>query len=319
MASTVGNAAPGKTIAIAVVGIGKIARDQHLPTIASNDRFRFAATVSLSGADEGVPTFKTIPEMVAACPDVSAVAVCTPPRGRLALIREALAHGLDVLVEKPPAATLSEAEAIAAAASGSGRVLYATWHSRAAPGVEPAREWVSGRKIDKVAVAWKEDVRVWHPGQEWIWEPGIGVFDPGINALSILTRVLPAPLLLDEATLGFPENKAAPIEAALKLTDAAGVPVEVDFNFDQRGPQTWEIAIISGADTLRLTHGGGNLELNGAEQPLSSEGEYPRLYARFAELVDARQSEVDLSPFRLVADAFLLGRRNTLGAFDWNS
>ena len=32
----------------------------------------------------------------------------------------------------------------------------------------------------------------WHPGQEWIWQAGgFGVFDPGINALSIVTRILP--------------------------------------------------------------------------------------------------------------------------------
>ena len=46
--------------------------------------------------------------------------------------------------------------------------------------------WSSGRII------WKEDVHHWHPGQRWIWEPGgFGVFDPGINALSVLTEILP--------------------------------------------------------------------------------------------------------------------------------
>jgi D-galactose 1-dehydrogenase len=44
-----------------------------------------------------------------------------------------------------------------------------------------------------VNVIWREDVRVWHPGQDWIWQPGgLGVFDPGINALSIITHILPA-------------------------------------------------------------------------------------------------------------------------------
>jgi hypothetical protein len=44
-----------------------------------------------------------------------------------------------------------------------------------------------------VEIVWHEDVRKWHPGQQWIWEPGgFGVFDPGINALSIATRIFPA-------------------------------------------------------------------------------------------------------------------------------
>ena len=44
--------------AIAIIGVGKIARDQHLPVIAKNPRFRLAGVVSHSGAQvAGVPTF----------------------------------------------------------------------------------------------------------------------------------------------------------------------------------------------------------------------------------------------------------------------
>jgi D-galactose 1-dehydrogenase len=39
------------------------------------------------------------------------------------------------------------------------------------------------------------------------------------------------------------------------------------------------------------------------------EAEYDGIYARFAELLDAGTSEVDVSPLRHVADAFMLGRR----------
>ena len=44
-----------------------------------------------------------------------------------------------------------------------------------------------------------------------------------------------------------------------------------------------------------------------AEEGLA--GEYPRLYARFGELVAAGKSEVDWRPFQLVADSFLIGER----------
>jgi D-galactose 1-dehydrogenase len=37
--------------------------------------------------------------------------------------------------------------------------------------------------------------------------------------------------------------------------------------------------------------------------------EYPGLYAQFAQLVRAREIDVDLAPLQLVADAFLCGRR----------
>jgi D-galactose 1-dehydrogenase/L-arabinose 1- dehydrogenase len=56
----------------------------------------------------------------------------------------------------------------------------------------------------RVQLIWREDVRVWHPGQDWLLAAGgFGVFDPAINALSILTRVLPE-RLAQSAELGIP-------------------------------------------------------------------------------------------------------------------
>lgn len=303
---------------IAIVGVGKIARDQHIPAIRNSGAFRLGATVSRHGSVEGVPAFTSIEEMARTVPEVRAVAICTPPQGRLALVRSAAAAGLDILLEKPPAATFSEADAIVAAAAEAGRVLYTTWHSRMAAAVEPARAWLAGRVIESVRVAWKEDVRVWHPGQEWIWEPGVGVFDPGINALSILTHILPQKLAVTSAELHFPENREAPIAAGLALALEDGTPVSVAFDFDQRGEQTWEIEVRAGGDVLLLTAGASKMALNGVDQPLDDRGEYPGLYDEFARLLAARRSDVDLSPFRLVGDAYLIGRRRTAPPFHWN-
>ena len=41
---------------IAIIGVGKIAQDQHLPVIAKNPRFELAALVSQRGVSQpGVP------------------------------------------------------------------------------------------------------------------------------------------------------------------------------------------------------------------------------------------------------------------------
>jgi D-galactose 1-dehydrogenase len=301
---------------IALIGIGKIARDQHIPHIAASDAFDLVAAVTQHDPPEGIPGFRTIAEMMAALPTVEAVSICTPPRGRLALIREAIDHGLDVMLEKPPAATLSEAEGFVSLAKASDRVLFTTWHSREAAAVDPACAWLVGKTIRRTVVTWKEDVRVWHPGQAWIWEPGIGVFDPGINALSVITRLLPGPLSLDAAELRFPVNKAAPIAADLRLTDGAGAPVAVAFDFDQRGPQHWDIVIETDRGTLHLSHGASRMAIDGVAVDVGEEAEYARLYRRFAGLLATRTSDVDLAPFRLVADAFLLGHRREVGPFE---
>lgn len=304
---------------IALVGIGKIARDAHIPTLAASDQFELAAAVTSHAPPEGVPGFRTIAEMAAAMPDVQAVSICTPPRGRLALVAEAFAEGLDVMIEKPPAATVSEAECFARAADRAGRVLYATWHSREAAAVAPAREWLESRTIRRVDVRWKEDVRVWHPGQEWIWEPGIGVFDPGINALSVLTAILPRPLRLDRAELRFPANRDAPIAASLGFSHGDNASVAVEFDFDQKGPQSWDIDIETNGGRMSLSRGASRMAIDGVDVDVGEEPEYHRLYRRFAELLAARQSDVDLTPFHHVADAFLIGRRTVVAPFEWDS
>jgi D-galactose 1-dehydrogenase len=113
-----------------------------------------------------------------------------------------------------------------------------------------------------VKVIWREDVRVWHPGQDWIWEPGgLGVFDPGINALSIITHILPRPFFLTEATLEMPENRAAPIAADLHFRDTRGAPIHMDLDWRQTGPQSWDVLVETDAGTLKLAHGGAVLTL----------------------------------------------------------
>jgi D-galactose 1-dehydrogenase len=304
-------------IRIALAGIGKIARDQHVPTIAASDRFELVAAVTGHKPPPGVPAWRSIGEMMAADPGVQAIAICTPPIGRSALIAEAFEHGLDVLIEKPPAATIVEASEFLPMARSAGRVLYATWHSREAAGVEPARRWIEGRTIERVDCVWKEDVRVWHPGQDWIWAPGIGVFDPGINALSVLTRILPLPLELKSAELFYPENMAAPIAADLDYRHG-DAPVSVAFDFDQRGPQNWDIDVFADGRRLSLSLGASKLAMDGKSVDVGDETEYARLYRRFAALIDSRECDVDLTPFHHVADAFLLGRHEVVAPFDEN-
>lgn len=303
-------------IRIGVVGMGKIARDQHLPAIAGNNAFGLAATVSPHdpGA-EGVAHHKSLEALLAEGPAVDAVALCTPPQVRYDLATQALARGVHVFLEKPPGATLAEVAALDDQARKVGVTLFAAWHSRFAAGVAPARAWLAERRIDSVQIVWREDVRVWHPGQAWIWEPGgLGVFDPGINALSIATHILPRPFFLKAATLTIPANRAAPIAADIEFRDTAGAPILMDLDWRQTGPQSWDIIVETDAGTLKLSNGGAVLSLpTGTDH--SEDREYPGLYARFATLIRGGRSDVDTAPLRLVADAFLRGRRETSDAF----
>lgn len=205
-----------------------------------------------------------------------------------------------------------------ACAKRKGVTLFAKWHSREAPAVDRARQWLQERTVTAVRVHWHEDVRIWHPGQEWIWQAGgFGVFDPGVNALSILTRILPGSLVLTAATLSFPRHRDTPIEAQLTLTHDHCASVEVSLNFRHVGHQRWDIEVETTDGAILLQEGGAKLEMLGAATPVPESTEYPRLYQRFAALIQDRQSEVDLTPLHLVADAFLCGRRTEVEPFSF--
>jgi len=297
------------TIKIAIVGMGKIARDQHVPSLLASNAFELVAVASPHGKLDGVPNFADMDSLLQAIPDVSAVALCTTPQVRYDLARSALQRGKHVLLEKPPGMTVGEVLALIDVARRQGVSLFASWHSRHAPAVEPARAWLSGRRIRSVTITWKEDVRVWHPGQRWIWEAGgLGVFDPGINALSILTHLVSDRLVLKDAELSFPRNCATPIAACLELREPNGAKIRVDLDFLQTGPQTWDIDIDTDTGRLTLSLGGKVMALNGRQVEIASSAEYANLYAHFAGLVRARQIDADVAPLQLVADAYLSGR-----------
>lgn len=305
-----------KPIRLAVIGMGKIARDQHLPAIAASEAFVLAATASPDGGGvPGIPHAPSLAELLAADPAVDAVVLCTPPQSRYELAALALAHGLHVFLEKPPGATCSEVDILREQARACGLTLLASWHSRFAAGVEPARAWLADREIRHVSVVWHEDVRIWHPRQAWIWEAGgFGVLDPGINALSILTQVLPRPLRVTQATLSFPANRAAPIAASISFRDTAGAPVVMDLDWRKAGEAIWDITVESDAGLLKLQRGGAVLSQPSSTEQLDSR-EYPALYAHFAQLIRSARSDVDSTPLRLVADVFLRADREIVEAY----
>jgi D-galactose 1-dehydrogenase len=301
---------------IAIVGFGKIARDQHVGAIAATSGATLAAVASRNASLPDLPHFATIEELLEKGPSIDAVSLCTPPQVRRAQAAAALRAGKHVMLEKPPGTGVAELDPLIAMASDAKRTLFATWHSRYAPAVEPAREWLASRRIKSVHINWKEDVRVWHPGQAWIWEPGgLGVFDPGINALSILTRILPQPVFVTAAELAFPANCQAPIAADLKLTDINGLPITAAFDFRQTGPQSWDILVETDQGRMTLSGGGRRMAVDDKAIAEAPDQEYRELYQRFVKLAESGASDVDLAPLRLVADSFLLGRRTIVEPF----
>ena len=305
-----------KPIRIAIIGFGKIAADQHVPSITANERFELVATSSRSG--QGVePVYTDWRRLLREVEGLEAVAITTPPSVRHEIASACIEAGLHVLMEKPPTVTLSEVDDLTGLAKAKGVTLYGTWHSRHNPAVEAAAEELAGKRIAGMQIVWQEDVHKWHPGQRWIWEPGgFGVFDPGINAFSIVTKIFPGALFVQSADLSFPENAETPIAAEIDFaSEVAEGPLHASLDFRRTEDEAWTIDIrTTDGHAVKLTEGGSRLFVNGEERTVTGPGEYPGIYHEFVDLIDQRRSLVDVRPLRLVADCLLASRRNQVEA-----
>jgi D-galactose 1-dehydrogenase len=307
---------------IAIAGVGKIARDQHLPCIAKNRNFQLVAAVSRHATVDGVPNFESVAALAKSKVKVDCIALCTPPSVRLAMARECLDAGWHLLIEKPPTPTIGEMVAMIEHAKKKKRVLYATWHSRYNKAVDEAKRRLKGKRVTFMRVTWKEDVNKWHPGQQWIAEPGgFGVFDPGINALSVVTKILPEPIYVEAARIEVPENWSTPIgvDIRFKRGDGATADLSAVFDWRQRGEQTWDIDIRT-ADgmTMKLSKGGSVLDIDGKPIMEAKLEEYEMIYAKFARLLKAKKSDTDYSPLQLECDAFMLAKPVVVPRFEWD-
>jgi predicted dehydrogenase len=305
-----------KPIRIAIIGYGKIAADQHVPSIEGNGRFELVATSSRSGQGVG-DKFTDWRELIRTVEGLEAIAITTPPAPRYLIARECIEAGLHCLLEKPPTAGLSEIADLDCLAQARGVSLFTTWHAQHHATVEAAARALAGKRIASMAIHWHEDVHKWHPGQQWIWEPGgFGVFDPGINAFSIATRIFPGSLFVQSAGLSIPENAQTAIAADVTFySPEADGPLTASLDWRRTEGEEWTITVeAADGTTVRLEDGGARLILNGEVSTDNGIGEYPDIYRTFVDLIDKRRSLVDVAPLRLVADCLLVGGRRVVEA-----
>jgi D-galactose 1-dehydrogenase len=300
-------------VKIAIVGFGKIARDQHAPSITETDGLELVATVSRrGGAPEGIPPFPTLDALIASDLKVDAVALCTPPEGRSKMAMAAADHGWDILLEKPPGQSAAEVMALADYVHSAGRIVFTTWHSQYNAAVDAAAQRLADQDIRAMRIDWREDVRKWHPGQDWIWEAGgFGVFDPGINALSIATKIMPDPLVVEKARLTIAENHQSPIAVDLEF----GAQLSAHFDWRETGGECWRITVETAKETLVLDKGGSELWVNGEPILAQPSREYQSIYTHFSDLLRRRQSHVDIAPLQLVEEAQRIGAIHRIDAF----
>jgi predicted dehydrogenase len=137
-----------KPLRVAVVGAGAFGRN-HLRVYRELEQagapVKLAAVVdsneaarSAASAKYAIPGFASIDECLAAC-KLDAASLCVPTVHHAACARTLLASGVDLLIEKPIAASLAEADEIVSLARDLGRTVQVGHLERFNPAVRAVR------------------------------------------------------------------------------------------------------------------------------------------------------------------------------------
>jgi predicted dehydrogenase len=142
--------AGSQPLRVAVVGAGAFGRNhlrvyRELQQAGHDIRLvavvdRDAAVASEAAAKFDVPGFDSIEACLAAVSELNAASICVPTVHHASTAAPLLAAGVDLLIEKPLAASLADADSILALARSHGRIVQAGHLERFNPAVTAARQ-----------------------------------------------------------------------------------------------------------------------------------------------------------------------------------
>jgi predicted dehydrogenase len=299
---------------IGLVGCGEIAHQQHGPFLlgpANDTGLRLVATADpRQELSDGLRHYPDHQAMLAAEPTLAAISIASPTGTHAAVAKDVLRAGRHVLLEKPPATTLTELDALARLAAEQGRVLVTSFHARHNPTVARLRELLEGRQPPRhLNIQWRENFERWHAGQTWPWRPdGFGVFDPGINALSILCHVLPGlAFRVTEARFRMPAGAATPSFVQMHLAWEGGQG-SVTFEWRKDGEDVWDIALDSpgpeGKTEALLLRSVRRLLRDGeVVTSTTADEEYAGVYRAFRDALDSGESGVSRREMQIIEEA----------------
>ncbi|WP_246158352.1 Gfo/Idh/MocA family protein [Catellatospora sichuanensis] len=214
---------------------------RHLAEFAERGLVRLVAladTRPVMDPPEGVPVYTDHAALLAETkPEV--VIVCTPPHTHLALTRDALHAGADVLLEKPPVLDRAEHDALLAEQDATGRVVQVGFQSLASPALARLRAAVAAGELGTVRQVsvlgcWRRDDAYWSrspwSGRRTVnGRPSLdgALANPFAHAVMQALAVLDAPVIRVEVDW----LRVRPIEvedtATLRITLAGGAQVLV--------------------------------------------------------------------------------------------
>ena len=221
---------------IGIIGCGKIAQVRHIPELNANPDAQIIGyyNPTRSRAEEmaakyGGKVYETIDEMLADA-DIEAVVISLANVAHAEVSIKALESGKSVLCEKPMATTLTECEAMAAAAAKANKPLMIAQNQRLTKAHQMARQMIAEGRIGRV-VSFRTTFG--HGGPEtWSINPGKGTwfFDKQKAAMGAMADLGIHKTDLIQYLLGQNVVKVKAVLTTLDKTDAAGALIGVDDN-----------------------------------------------------------------------------------------
>ena len=288
------------TVRIGVIGCGAIARRSHLPALrAAGAQITVFASRSRSSAEaaqgecDGGGTIAEHWRAAVESDDVDAVTICTPNALHAEMTIAAARAGKHVLIEKPIACTVADADAMLTAAEDAGIILMPAQNLRFNAPCVAARDAVARGDIGQItavrAAFGHGGPKAWAPDATWFFDAelagGGALLDLGIH-MADLIRAVTADDVVEVAGMLYGDGAVEDAGIAL-LRFANGAVGTLHASWISKPGLDIQLSIFGTAGTLHLD-GATPLTLRPAEgkpQEVEVPKEVPNLYAAFVDAV----------------------------------
>lgn len=280
-----------KSVRVGVIGCGAIACRAHIPGFSPKDSP--AAALAIGGYQYGgcpnsvvaavsdvdmnrakqvankfdVPKAYGDWKSIINDPDIDAVSICTPNSTHAEIAIAAMEKGKHVLVEKPIANTVAEADAMIAAAEKNGVILMVEQPMRFAPMHEIAKKLIEDGHIGRIQTIktrfGHQGPAAWGPSSQWFYNKNVtghgAMIDLGIHDVDLIRWLVGAEITEVAGFATYSIKEAPELEdnaiGIVKFENGVIGIVEASWTQD---PNEWTAVIYGTKGVLRLPRSDDN-------------------------------------------------------------
>ena len=199
-----------KKLRVGIIGVGTIAKLAHLPAYKNRkdveviafadvekERVLEEATVYAEATGQVVPAVYSSALEMLQKEELDAVSICTPNTSHVELALQALEAGVNVLLEKPMATELKDAEALVEAAKKSGKILMVGMSHRYREDVAVLKRYIDNGDLGDIYYAKTRILRRRGTPRGWFTDKdksgGGPLMDIGVHAIDLTWWLLGCP------------------------------------------------------------------------------------------------------------------------------